>query len=362
MGQGRLRELKQKYNQFFGDSSKGQILCLICPYTFSIDYSTYGLEPGRGLDTWDYDRDLEKYILNSIKSLRAFMDYTKDLDNDYVPALNPHFGYGDHSAFFSGENVIMGEETSWTKPFLASWDKLPELKLDRNRYWYRKILESYEFYKKFWEGDYLLASYSHAGPGDMANAIRGDDLFYDLYDEPDKVHTLMDRCADAVIQLAEDIAKITDPVNREMGEGNAAANVWFPGNAPYLSEDFNDLCSADQYREFGSKYTQKIISQFGGAFIHHHARGRHIHHEVAKLKGLKLLEISLDPKCQRPVDDLPRLFEEHNGLPLMIRCHANDLEDNIEDLKRGRVVIMLNVDSLDQARESMKFIRKNSII
>jgi hypothetical protein len=26
------------------------------------------------------------------------------------------------------------------------------------------------------------------------------------------------------------------------------------------------------------------------------------------------------------------------------------------------VVIMLNVDSLDQARESMKFIRKNSII
>jgi hypothetical protein len=162
-----LHELKQKYDQFFRDTSKGQILCLICPYTFSIDYSAYGLEPGRGLDTWD---------------------------------------------------------------------KLPELKLDRNRYWYQKILESFELYKKFWEGDYLLASYSHAGPGDMANAIRGNALFYDLYDEPDKVHTLM------------------------------------------------------------------------------------------------------------------------------IRCHADDLESKIEDLKRGRVVIMLNVDSLEQVRDAMKFIRKNSII
>ncbi|MDR1440122.1 MAG: uroporphyrinogen decarboxylase family protein [Clostridiales bacterium] len=359
----RICALARKYRQFFSDGSPGQILAMICPYTFELDYAGMGL-PDRGLDSWDYAGDMRGHILYSVRRLRAFLEYTKDLDNDYVPALNVNFGYGAHSAYFTGQPVIMGADTSWTKPFLTSWERLPELRMDENSYWFQKIMEGYRLLCEFCDGDYAISAFCNAGPGDMANAIRGNDLFYDLYDEPENVHALMDKCADAAIWLESEIAKAAGPGPEcaGCGAGSVTANVWMPGAAPYISEDFNDLCPLEMYAEFGFAHTQKIIDRFGGAFIHHHAKGRHIHGKIAALRGLRLLEISLDPNCPRPVDELPGIFEEHGGLPLMIRCHARDVYGRMDDLKRGRAVLMLNIDSLEEGREAMRFIRRHSII
>lgn len=358
----RMESLAEKYRQFFEDKTRGQILALICPYTFHIDYSPLNLRSG-GFDSWDYDTELREYVENGIKRLRYFMEYTGDLDNDYIPAMGMNFGYGPHSAYYSGQEVIMGEETSWTRPFLTSWDKLDDLRLDKNNYWYRKILEGYGYIKEFNTGDFAVSCFSNAGPADMANALLGDALFYDIYDEPEMVHRLMAKCVDAITTLEEDIYTAADPVTAGSEKGQVTANVWFPRRAPYLSEDFNDLCSLEQFREFGFKYTQKILDTFGGAFIHHHAKGRHIHGELAKLRNLRLLEISWDPNCPRPIDeDLPGIIEEHGDLPLMIRCRAEDVYNRIGELKKGRIILMLNLDTLQEGREVMKFIRKNSKI
>ncbi|MDR1538872.1 MAG: hypothetical protein LBU32_12925 [Clostridiales bacterium] len=355
----KLATLRAKYAQFFSDRTPGQILATICPYTFSLDYKSFGL-PDRGYDSWDYGAQMREFIEYAAKRHRVFMEFTKSLDNDYFPALNLNFGYGVNSAYFTGQPVKMGVETSWTDPYLSDWSMLERLAVDEGAYWVGKIMEGYQILKEICDGSFAISSMANAGPGDMANAVRGNDLFTDIYDEPELVRELMDKCADAAIWLEEKLQRFTRC--DAAGDGSVTANVWFPGNAPYISEDFNDLCSRQSYEEFGRVYTQKIISHFEGGYIHHHAKGRHIHPAVAMIDGLKLLEISLDPKCPRPVDDLPRLFEEHDGLPLMIRCHAKDLPERIGDLKLGRVVIMLNIDTLDEGREAMKLIRKNSII
>jgi hypothetical protein len=289
------------------------------------------------------------------------MDYTKDLDNDYVPALNLNFGYGVHSAYFTGADVIMGAETSWTHPWLADWGMLDDLCMDENNCWFRKIIEGFGYLKEFQSGDYCISGFSNAGPGDMANAIRGNDLFTDLYDEPEMVYTLLDKCADAAIWLEE---AVRNTAGIASAEGSVTANCWFSQHSLYLSEDFWDLCAPEQYEAFGERYTQKIIGHFGGAFIHHHAKGAHIHASLAKLKGLSLLEQSWDPSCSRPVDRLDELMEIHqaNNLPLMICCHANDVYEHINEMKRGRVVLMLRADNLEQSKDVMRFIRKHSKI
>lgn len=357
MTNNRFFQLSEKYKQFFADKSKGQILCTICPYTFELDYKKLGFTRDR-LDAWDFSGDAREFVKYQVDKNRAFMDYTRDLDNDYFPALNVNLGYGAHSAYFTGAEVIMGADTSWAHPILTDWSDLDQLKMDENNYWYRKILEMYGYMKEFCEGDYVLSAFSNAGPGDMANAIRGNDLFYDLMDEPENVHQLMDKCADAVIWLETKIREIAGYIHG----GTVTANVWFPNQTPYISEDFSDLCSDEMYREFGYRYTQKILNHFGGAFIHHHAKGYQVHKSIATLNSLNLLEISLDPKCDRPIDRIEEVFEMNNGVPLMIRCHARDLKTHIDRLKQGRVVIMLNIDSLEEGKEAMKLIRKNSII
>ena len=55
-------------------------------------------------------------------------------------------------------------------------------------------------------------------------------------------------------------------------------------------------------------------------------------------------------------------MEYHTRLPLMIRCTAEDVYRYIDQMKRGRVVLMLNVDTVEEGREVMRFIRKHSIL
>ena len=353
----RLLELSDKYRQFFEDKSPGQILVTICPYTFEIDYAERGL-PDRPLSSWNFDKEAEQFARYIKKRHDLWMDYTKDLDNDYFPALSVNMGYGVHSAYYSGQEVIFGKETSWTRPCIHSPDDISRLEMDEGNDWFRKIHEITEYLIKWQEGDYAVSGFSNAGPGDMANALRGNDIFYDLYDNPEMVRRLMDQCADAVIWLESSLDKLCGRVNG----GSVTANCWFPGRVPYLSADFDDLCSVETFLEYDFKYMQKVIDAFDGAFVHHHAKGLHIHRAVAALKGLRLLEISLDPNMPRPVDSLPDIYEMNGGVPLMIRCHANDVYKYIDELRAARTVIMLNIDDLEQGREAMKLIRKNSMI
>ncbi|MCL2472806.1 MAG: hypothetical protein FWF26_03920, partial [Treponema sp.] len=171
-----------------------------------------------------------------------------------------------------------------------------------------------------------------------------------------------EKCTQGLHRPETDIDRLIEPVECKNVSGQVTANVWIPGKAPYLSEDFNDLVSVEQYREFDFIYTQQVLDHFGGAYIHHHSKGRHIHGTIAKLRNLKLLEISWDPKCPRPIDNLGAILEVHGDVPLQVRCTARDVYNRIDELKRGRVILQLEIRSLEEGREVMKFIRKNSRI
>lgn len=354
-----ILEKVEKYKRFFADERPGQLLGMICPYTFDIDYSKYGLT-NRPFNSWDYATQAKEYAAYEVAMMRAYIEETRDLDNDYIPAIAIGRGTGVNSAYFSGAEVTMGVDTSWAHPVIDSWEDLDKLKIDPNNFWIKALKEMVQTCVDMNEGDYAVSTICNYGPGDMVNGLRGNEIFYDLYDYPDEVNALYRKATDAIIWLERELKKITGGVCG----GTVTANVWFPGNAPYLSEDFSDLCSADLFREFGRNYTQEILNTFGGAYIHHHAKGFHIHQEIASLQNLKLLEISWDPNCPRPVDHLEELFEMHQGpkVPLMIRCLPEDIYKNIETLKKGRVVMMINVQSLEEAKEVMAFLRKHSTV
>jgi len=353
----RLSRLAGKYNQFFTDTTPGQILAMICPYTFAIDYKAFGIRQ-RWLNEWDFDTETERFARAAKASLDAWLTYTRGLDNDYFPALSPNLGYGAHSAFFSPQAVILGKDTSWTHPCIAEWADMDQLRTSENNYWYQKIMEITSFFVQWQEGDYAVSGFANAGPGDMANALRGNQLFYDIYDAPEMVHQLMERCVAPTVWLEKQLQNLTGDV---LG-GSIAANCWFPGRVPYLSGDFSDLCPPWVFREFEASCMQRIIDAFDGAFIHHHAKGLHVHGDFAKLRGLTLLEISWDPNEPRPIDMLPAIYEMNGGVPLMVRCHARDVAKYIDQLKASRTVLMLNIDTLDEGREVMRLIRRNSII
>ena len=44
----------------------------------------------------------------------------------------------------------------------------------------------------------------------------------------------------------------------------------------------------------------------------------------------------------------------------MTRCTVEDVYEKIDVIKKGRVMLMLIVENLDEARETVAFIRKHS--
>jgi hypothetical protein len=138
------------------------------------------------------------------------------------------------------------------------------------------------------------------------------------------------------------------------------AGVWHPTPALFLSEDAADLCGPELYTSFARSSTERVVSAIGGAYIHHHSLGLRVHSAIARVRGLQVLQISRDPNMQPPVDQLDRLLEWNGTLPLKVECEAADVYRIMDQLKRGRVLLQLHVASLDEAREAVAFVRRNS--
>jgi glycerol-3-phosphate responsive antiterminator len=80
------------------------------------------------------------------------------------------------------------------------------------------------------------------------------------------------------------------------------------------------------------------------------------------LNGLRFLEFSWDPNCPRPIDHLDELLELSLTTPLQTRCTLSDLKKYIEQMRQGRIAVMVNVDTLEEAKEAVRLVRKHSVI
>ena len=351
----KLQQKIEKYKAFFCDDTPGQIVASISPYTFPIEYGAHTVKP---LDQWDFQRDVEQFVQACVANLRHFMAVTKDLEDDFIPAYTPGFGTGVNSAFVSGAPVTFGADTSWSKHVVQTWEDLDQLRLDENNPWVTVIRRACAQSAALCDGDYVTSTYHHFAPSDMANALRGNQIFYDIYDAPNQVARLLGFCADATIWL-EKLLRQSAP--QYMG-GRHAAYMWFEGECCYLSEDNADLCAPRFYTELYRPATQKVLHELGGAYIHHHAKGRHIHKEIAQLQGLRAVELSWDPGCPRPIDMLEEVLEWTGNTVLQTRCTAEDVYRYIDVIKKGRVSLMIDVTSLQQAKDVLAFIHKHSKI
>lgn len=351
-----LEQKLARYQAFYRHPEPGQLLITIPPYTFQAPPAPGSIH--QPLSAWHPFEDAERMAENAVLSERFFMDYTRDVDSDYIPAVNPSYGIGLNSAFLTNAEVIPGIDTSWIHPVLHEWDDLNGLCFDEANPWM-------DFMRRFMrramalnEGDYCVIPLSAMAPSDLANALRGNELFYDLYDEPEQVNRLLTLCTDATLQLYQNL----HPLGWTPDEGFTAGGLWMPGGGIFLSEDAADLCSPAVYREHFFRHTQRLIDGIGGAYIHHHALGWKVQAEIAKLANLRFLEFSWDPNCPRPVDHLEEVLAMTGSVPLQIRCTLPDLKKYIEVLKQGRVAMMVNVDTLEEAKEAVRLVRKHSKI
>ena len=275
------------------------------------------------------------------------------LDDDSVPSVTTSlYGIALHSAFAAGE-PIFGESTSWSHPVLTDWRQLDGLTVDPTNRWFRLLADTARYLASRARGKYAVCPHNSYGPMDLANALRGNELFVDLYDRPAQVHRLLDWCTGAIITLEEALRAIGG--NPYGGLSTWAA--WVPGNAVFLSEDAVNLCRPETCRDFALPYTQRLLDHFGGGMIHTHALGLHCLPALGALRGLRLLQVSDDPNRPRPVTCLDRLLAACPGVPLMLACTPDELRELAQEPPPGRLLLSTRAQTVEEGRELIALAR-----
>ena len=113
------------------------------------------------------------------------------------------------------------------------------------------------------------------GPIDTAHLIYGDDIFYDLYDDPEFIHHLLDVSRDAIYFAMDECFKRIDKSGEFVAHYN---NLIIPANLGGIktSEDTTTLLSPAHIDEFAEPHLNKMLDFFGGGYVHYCGKNDHL--------------------------------------------------------------------------------------
>ena len=122
---------------------------------------------------------------------------------DTVPRVYPNLGPEVFSAFY-GCPLEFGDTTSWSVPILKDWrpESMAALQLDRNNFYFRKILELTDAYIEAARGRFIVG-YTDLHPGGDAIAAFRDpqELCVDMIEHPAEVKALCERVTDEFLEI-----------------------------------------------------------------------------------------------------------------------------------------------------------------
>ncbi len=310
------------------------------------------------LNTYDFTTDagIRTYVQDLVRELHLVSESRLGMQDDTLPMVMPILGIGDYSAFVAGE-IIFSEDTSWSQPLLTDlddWRNLPRL---GTAVWYKRFMDICEHLLETTSHTHIPFMRGFFSPLDLAHALRGNDIYYDFFDDPPKVHDLLGYCADATIAFAEDLYNLA---RKHLGQSDAG--MWFLDGYINMSEDTACMISPELYRTFAAPHTQKVIDHFGRGLLHCHSRALYLVPEISALDKAVNIWVATDPNETRPIDVLKTLIAQADGVGLSLDIESKqDITDHIEIAKTGNIAFCSPVDNVAEGNEITRFVRKHSL-
>ena len=115
----------------------------------------------------------------------------------------------------------------------------------------------------------------------------GSDIFYEMYDDPDLVHSVLRTVTDTYKAFMEKWFSIY-PNDRELSVHWA---LMFKGNI-LLRLDSAVNISVDFYNEFSKPYDRELLDHFGGGCLHFCGKGDHFISSLCEIDSLHGINLS----------------------------------------------------------------------
>jgi len=346
----RISKVTKRATQFYQTKSPGHLLINTC---FPIE--TPDIPP---LNEFDLNSQLYEWLDYSLTNARIIWKAKQNIDDDSIPSLCPRFGIAEHSAWL-GMDVILQKDTCLPVPLLKSPEDLDKLVLSEHNVWFQYMKKGYDYLRSKQDGTFVLSHRGAMSPMDIANAVRGDEIFLDFILYPDFAHRLMNFLVKAIEWYYGFIGSWADKVHG--GQVCFFENLWMGQNSlGHISNDLAMLCSKEIYQEFGFPYEKQLTQKFQSTLYHVHNEKMHYIPELVKLPGLALLEVSNDPNTPETLEDLPRIFTQTEKKNLMLHGSSDQVRKHINELKERNVWLQVNCQDELDAKDIVKFVRDRS--
>ena len=345
-----------RYHRFYASRRPGDLLIAV----------RQGWVGKKNLFDYDFDRGGHlEMAADVISGARELASRNGHLDDDMIPWVYPDFGIAIHHAhLFEGLPVQMAEWTSWAPHPLTGPDGLNRNRLDEIRFnpdnrWIRLIMEMMYYWNEHNDGSYLIIGHGHFSPLDLANAIRGNDIFIDYYDHPEELSALLDRCVDAIVAFEELLRTVIGKQQAEIGTPFWGALG--PRNAAFISEDVMDMSGPPTSLQWGLPWSRRLRERLGTLMVHHHAMGLHVQHVIAQIMNDSLIQISNDPNYPPTMDTFEKIYAESGNNAVMLDASPQDIVKNIDRLKHIRAILVTGGD-LKEVQKAVDAVRSVSNI
>ncbi|MFI3326238.1 MAG: uroporphyrinogen decarboxylase family protein [Clostridia bacterium] len=301
------------------------------------------------LEEWNFPDDYKEYSEQGLKGVKLKYEQRRGILDDTIPIACPYYGMAEHSAFVGGE-VSYGANTSYHHHPIKNWDDMAKLSLDEKNQNFRLLLDSMEYIKEKSEKmGFVLSLRGVSAPMELANTLRGNDFFTDMYDEEENIRKLLEFCVEAghwTIQHQKEI------IGTMAGGVFTGMGLWLPNNGVgHVSEDTSTMCSPAMYEEFGKPYTEKFLEKYDGGVFHLHAMGKHIIPLVAQIEKARVLQITDDPNQPSPIEIYKEYADVLKDKITFISANEQEILDNIEFFENRKTIISLpNVENKEHAK------------
>ena len=307
---------------------------------------------------FDLERELERWLDCRLEAMRPLWAAKQGLDDDSVPCIAPYFGIAEHTAWL-GMEVQLQQETCLPRPMLRSLDEIGKLRLRDDTPWFGYMKHGYEHLRHRQDGEFVLGVRGTMTPMDMANAVRGDELFYEFVTEQKKVHRLVNWLTDAVSWYFDQLRSWADEIDG--GHVYTQTCGWVgPNGIGHLSNDSAVLCSPEVYAEFGYPYEQRLFSRYGAVVYHIHNEKMHFVPKLATLPNLGIIEVTNDPRTPPAAEDLPRVLAATGSARLMLHMNSDELRAHIDELNGRNVLFEAFCRNRKDAEDVVKLVRARS--
>lgn len=218
-------------------------------------------------------------------------------------------------------------------------NRLSPLKLDDSAAW-RTVQRQINWLMK--EYGYVLPCINLMGIHNIALDIRGQQLFFDYYENPDLAHKLFGVCTDLSIDIGRRLKSLSGNVSSGVSSiiAHTVPNVYLTSNCTV------DMVSLTIYEKFLLQYDNLLSDNFQPFGIHHCGKSmEHVAGGYAKVRNLSVAEVGAfsDIAAVRRIFPDIRLNLRYSPMRLAV-VRPDELRQDIEAMvEAGRPAGLLTI-------------------